>query len=439
MRILPAAVALTLMAAPALHATLSQEENVARLRQLDRDHDKRLDAAEVDLGLWYRAHPGKVDLKDPPSTADIQQKSAKDAVFQLLRYEFEQDHGRKSEYAFDELQADKDFRLPKAPAAPATGPTGKAPEPPVVPKGRFLLRRGLDKISTSFAESDDAATEMAKSPAKLADQGALFSYGRHFPSGTDQWTADGVLAYEQPFVGGLFGATSLGRWLFSASFSRVDFGGDIKKLKLPKQFRSAESSLLALGVTSEALVNWPQGVAGFTGSSLRLNGLWKTDWDLESQIPTGELEWTFYNGRLGIGSFNTTCDLLYWRFDAALHVDGGHVAADGKWTKSHQGDTFGHIGPKIGLSIMPFPQTRIFQANPLLLSLSFAQYERFTDDSKEVRRATADAAWYLRKPNSGSGGPFDPGVALTLSYRHFHNVENEQSDDSLILGLAIGL
>ena len=196
---------------------------------------------------------------------------------------------------------------------------------------------------------------------------------------------------------------------------------------------------MAFGVTSEALLNWPQGIGGFTGSSLRLNALWKTDWDVESHIPTAELEWTFYNGHLGIGSFNTVCDLLYWRFDAAVHVDGGYVAADGQWTKSHQGDTFGHIGPKVGLSIMPFPLARIFQDNPLVLSMAFAQYERFTDESKEVRRATADAAWYLRKPKSGPIGPFDPGIALTLSYRHFHNVENEQNDDSLILGLAIGL
>lgn len=424
------------------HAELSPAENAARLRQLDRNKDGVLEADEVDLGLWYRANQGKIDLKNPPAAEDIALKAKKNAVFQLLRAEFDADHGNKPSYPFEELRADVDFRLPKAPAVPKepSGPSSGIGTGPITPPGRFLLRRSLDQIPATFSDTDVSATASGTGADKLADQGALFSYGRHFPTSTDEWIAEGVLAYEQPFNGGLFGPTSIGRWLFSLGFSRVDFSGDISKVvpkKLSMQFRSGESNLAQLGATYESLVNWPQGILGFTGSSLRFNALWKTDWDFESSIPTGELEWTFYNGKVGLGSFNTEWDLLWWRIDASVHTDGGHVASDGKWTKSIQGDTFGHIGPKLSLTIMPFPRAPMLRENPIVIKASFAQYEGFTDESREIRAVTADCAWYLRKPGSGRIGIVDPGIALTLSYRNYDDVENQQADNTLILGLAI--
>lgn len=437
--------------AGSLLSAISPEENAARLKSLDLNKNNLLDPDEVDLGLWYRGHPGKVDLQHPPRAEDIRTWAKKDAVFQLLRREFDHDHEKQiPPYKFEQIQADVEFRLPKAAKAKPKKPGEEAPKtpelPPVVPKSRFLLRRSLSKLTATLADTDESADNMAKSATKLAEEGALFSYGRHFPSSTDQWTAEGILAYEQPFVGGLFGPTSLGRWLLSAGFTRVDFGGDItrdvgsfKPMSLSKRFKGAEANLLTLGVTYEALVNWPQSIPlGFTGSSLRANSLWKTDWDFQSSIPSQELEWSFYNGRIGLGSFNMASDYFWWRFDAAVHADVGHIASDGEWTKSVQGDTFVHIGPKAGLSIMPFPKAPILKDNPIVLTATFAQYEGLTSHSREIRAATGDLAWYLRKPRSGPIGPIDPGVAITVSFRYYDDVENEQSDDSVIIGLAVG-
>jgi hypothetical protein len=129
---------------------------------------------------------------------------------------------------------------------------------------------------------------------------------------------------------------------------------------------------------------------------------------------------------------------LWWRLDPAIHLDGGHVASDGEWTKSRQSATFGHVGPKLALTLMPFPKASFLQENPIVIKGSFSQYEGLSAHSNEMRAVTADISWYLRKPGSGKLGPVDPGIALTLSYRNYDDVENQQSDNVLILGLAFG-
>jgi hypothetical protein len=415
-------------------ADLTPQENSARLRQIDRNNDGFLQPDEVDLGLWYRASGGKVDLKMPPTVDQVANASANNAIFKLLRYEFETDHGKKDKYSFDEIKADFDFRLPKS-ESPLPG--GETKPIPKEPKSSILLRRSLDKTPLLF-DTDKSSALMTQGADKLASEGALFSYGHAFNNGADEWLAQGLLAYEIPFEGGLFGKTSIGRWLLSMEFSRVDFGGSGKPSNTSPRFKS-EDNVANFGATYEALVNWPQGVAGFTGSSLRLNALWKTDWDFESQIPTAEVEWTLYNGSLGFGSINTTTSEYVWfRVDPTIHGDAGYVFEDGKWTKSIKGDTFGHIGPKIGVMLIPFPKVTVFKDNPIVLAASFGEFIDITKQSKEIRAVTADISWYIRRPGSGLIGPVDPGVALTFSFRNFRNVENQTDDNSLLLAFAVG-
>lgn len=422
---------------------LSKEENTARLKQIDRSGDAVLQSDEVDLGFLYRATGGKLDLKHLPTATDVERDATNNAVFLLLRSEFDQDHGKKAAYSFDEVKADVDFRLPKPSGGgskppPADGkPPGPADEKPPVPPGRWLLRRSLEKIPATLADTDESADAMSKGPDKLAEQGALFSYGEHLPTGASEWIAEGALAYEKPFVGGLFGPTSLGRWLFSMGFSRIDFGGSGSPKKTSPRFKD-ESNLLTPGISYEALVNWPMNVAGFKGSAVRLSALWKTDFDFQSHIPTAELDWTFFNGTLGLGSFNMALSNLWWRIDAGFHGDVGYVASDGEWTKTTQGDTFVHLGPKIGLTLIPLQQVRFLRDNPLVINASFAQYEALTRSSKEMRAATVEAAWLIRKPGSPLIGSIDPGIALTISFRSYDDLENQQTDNSLILGISVG-
>lgn len=191
------------------------------------------------------------------------------------------------------------------------------------------------------------------------------------------------------------------------------------------------------GGTYESLINFPM-FGSFEGSGLRLNALWKTDWDFESQIPTAELEWTPYNGKLGLGSYNTKLDALWWRLEPVLHADFGHVLEDGDWVKSQENDTFAHVGPKITANLIPLPLISIFLTNPLLFTVSYSQYVALTSESNEARAFTAEVSWFIRKPGSGAIGPIDPGIALTLSYRDYDDVENQQDDDSLIIGISVG-
>jgi hypothetical protein len=414
---------------------IAPEDNTARLRQIDRNNNGVLESDEVDLGLWYRANKGKVDLKMPPTVQQVAEASASNAVVQLLHYEFENAHGKKPSYQFTELDAEIDFKLPKV-EKPKGDPSKKPVPKDGDLKSRFLLRRSLDKAPLVF-DTDKSAETMKQGPDKFANEGALFSYGHSFKDGADEWLAQGVLAYEIPFEGSIFSDTAIGRGLFSIEFSRINFRGTGSVKSSSPRFK-AEDNLAKFSGTYETLVNWPQGIVGFTGSSLRFNAGWKTDWDFQSHIPMGEVEWTFYNGSLGFGSFNTSNNYLWFRIAPAVHADAGYVLEDGRWTKSTKGDTFAHVGPKIGLSLMPLPKSSLFRSNPLLLSASFSEFLDVTKQAKEIRAFTADASWYLRKPGSGSIGPVDPGVALTLSYRDYLNAENQSDDNSILLGLAVG-
>jgi len=266
----------------------------------------------------------------------------------------------------------------------------------------------------------------------------MLSYAHAYDSGADEWLAQGVLAYAMPLKEDNqkgSGLPRLSRSLASLEFSRIHFEGEGKPKESSPRFLS-EDSLLNAGYSYETLVNWPQ-CGEFTSSVLRVNALWKTDFDFESHFPTGEAEWTFHNGEWGLGSFNYTYSNYIWfRFNAMIHADGGYVVEDGKWTKSVRGDAFAHIGPQIGVTFMLLPTSCVFKDNPLVLSASYGQFFRMTSQAKEIKEFTADMSWYIRKP--GGGGPTDPGLALTLSYRDLKNVENKSDDNSLIAGIAVG-
>lgn len=411
-----------------------KEANATRLNQIDRNKNGVLDPEDIDLGIFYRTRPTKTDLQFPPPAADVTAFVQKDGIAILLRHDFDLRHkGHVGlTYTFDEVNADE-FKLPEPEHASTGAPSGRS-----AVLGRFFLRRSLDKILLSDDGSDKISKEMKSGPDKLVTDGALFSYGHAFVNGgSDEWLAQGVFGYDTPAPSSWFGAKDTATALMTLEFSRIDFGGTGKPSSASPRFKS-EDNLANFGLTYQTYVGWPQVQGGFTGSSLALSLFWKTDWDFHSQIPMAQAEWTFLNGAWGMGSFNDKSSWLWWRFDPTVHADGGYVLQDGHWTKMHEGDTFAHIGPKLALTLIPFPNASVFKNNPLVLTVGIGEYLDLTEQSLEVRAFTADAAWYLRKPGSGSIGPIDPGVAITLAFRNYRNVENQTDDNSILLGLAVG-
>jgi hypothetical protein len=427
-----------------VEAKLPPAENSSRLKQVHPGTDSVLTTSDVYFGLYYKGKGDAANLKLRPTDAQLEEAFKKDPVLNLLLTKFVKKYGLHATYAFDQVDAEEDFNLPPAPAATAARPsvTPSVPES----KPHIFVRRSITKLPPGVGK-DTTADDMKKSAQKLADNGAFFSYGRQFDLGVDQWTAEGVVALEQNFYWVPFGEPSfatISRLISFVEFSRIDIGGDVadikKKLQRPKiskLFANSESNALNLGLGLEQNIQWPT-FGPFDGSIASIRFVERTDFDFQSQIPTGEFEWMPTAGLLGMGSFNTLSNALWWKTDLALHIDFGHVASDGRWTVSSQGSTFAHIGPKASVSIMPFPTWSFFQKKPLVITGNFAQYERLTGQSKEVRIAGADASFYLRPPPMHPNETFDPAVALTVSYKNFRNAENELDDNVIILGLGIG-
>ena len=447
MRVTPLAIFLTVvfLSFSSAEAKLPPAENAARLRQLHPGKDAVLTTSDVHVGLLYKAKGDANALKLRPADAQLDEAFKKDAVLNLLLIKFVKKYGLRATYPFEEVDAEEDFNLPPAP--PSSSTSGPTPTP-VMPESKphIFVRRSITKLPPGVGK-DDTGDEMKKTAKKLADNGAFFSYGRQFDLGVDQWTAEGVVALEENFYWVPFGRpdfATITRFLSFVEFSRVDIGGDFasleKKLhrpKISKSFANSESNALNLGLGLEQNIPWPV-VGPFDGSIASIKFVERSDFDFQSQIPTGEFEWMPTAGLLGIGSFNTLSDALWWKTDIALHIDFGHVASDGRWTVSHQGDTFAHIGLKASVSIMPFPKWDFFQKKPLVITGNFAQYERLTAQSKEVRVAGADASFYLRPPPTHPNEVFDAAVALTVSYKNYRNAENELDDNVIIIGLGIG-
>ena len=446
MKLAPIVVSITVVGVTlsSASAKLPSTENAARLRQIHSGAGTSLTTSDVYFGLWYKGKSATANLKLRPTDSQLEDAFKKDNVLNLLLATFVKRHGLKPSYSFDEVDAEVDFGLPPAPPPEVV----RAPGTPLVPESKphIFLRRSITKLPPGVGK-DTAGDDMKKAAQKVADNGAFFSYGRQFNLGVDQWTAEGVIALQQNFYWVPFNEPSfatVSRLLSFVEFSRIDIGGDVAKIlqtlhrsKISKSFANSESNALNLGIGVEQNIPWPTfGV--FDGSIASIKFVERTDFDFQSQIPTAEFEWMPTSGLLGMGSFNTLSSFLWWKTDMALHIDFGHVASDGRWTVSHQGDTFAHIGPKVSVSLMPFPTWSFFQKKPLVITGNFAQYERLSDQAKEVRMVGADASFYLRPPPANPNPVFDPAVALTVSYKNFRNAENELDDNVIIIGLSIG-
>lgn len=417
----------------ASYGAAGDSDSDARLKVLDRNRDGKLQTAEIDLGILNVMKEGKIDFSLPLSTDAMKEtitamSPSERHTFTLNRALFNRVHGEHDEYEFSKIDAQKEFLLP-APKKPDQPPTDKLPP-------KVVIRRNLEKMPPGFALADPVTEDLKKNPDKLNAAGALFSFGQA-NSGAKEVIIEGLVSYEVPSVrtsaSGEF--TAYDRDIFSVGFNRVQFKGDEVPTAVSPRFKK-ESNFAQFGYTRERALSWPRSAAsGSTGSALRVNLLFTTDWSFDSQIPSVELEWSPFNGRFGLNQYNTLSDRLWWQIAATIHADYGWVRADGNWTKSTAGDTFAHVGPKLGAKLQPFPLSEAMRDHPLTFDVSFAQYEKLTDDAKLVRNFSATLAWFITKPGKGL---LNPGVAFILNYQNLKNVENKTDDDTWFAGLAFG-
>jgi hypothetical protein len=423
---------LVLLAAANVAWGASALDNTLILNALDADGSGKLEISEINNGFIIAAFPDRFGLQSPPTDKDTEALASSSKVAAQVQKFFAK-HTLKPAYKFAEIDA-QDLGLGiENVRGPNISPT---PLPT-----RIVLRRNRDAIPSAFAEEDAAGKEIAKKPKGLLDKGAFFSYGRDFETSTDQWTTEGILAWVSPSWGTNFDLPSLNSWLLFAQWERVDLGGDVVRDTktrggISPSFKSKESNSLMFGAETRQQINFPGSKGYLEGFIVKAAVYYHTDFDFQSSIPTLEFDAIPIAGKLGLGSYQTDCDVLYWRATAALHFDVGHVAGDGKWTVSKQGTTFAHVGPKIVLELMPFPKQPLVAKMPVIFTIGITKLGALTDDSRDAHEYTADASIYLRKASTER--PFDPNVALSIVLKRVDDIENKKNDDSLIAGVAVG-
>lgn len=409
----------------------SNAENWILFNALDTDKSQELEIKEVNAGILIGAFPGQFSLTVPPSEQDIKTLANHPQVATRVQ-SFFQRHSLKPSYTKEEIDVQRDFGITNR-----DGPEPKA----TASKSRIVLRRDRDSIPSAFAEKDETGNDLKKKAKSLLEKGALFSYGRDFETSTDQWNTEGVLAWLMPSRGENLGVPALNSWLFFAQWERIDLGGDIERDTeslggISPSFKKEQSNSLMVGVETRQQVNFPQIPGVLAGFIAKTTFIYHTDFDLQSSIPTLEFELIPFGGKLGFGSFQTEYDAVYWRFTPALHFDAGHVAKDGEWTVSKEGDTFAHIGPKIILDLIPFPKQPFVEKMPIVFIIAVTKLAALTDDSRDAHEYTAEASIYLRKASAAR--PLDPNIALSIALKRLDDIENKKNDDSLVVGLAVG-
>ncbi len=423
--------ALVLLAVASVAWGASELENTLILNALDADGSVKLEINEINAGIIIGAYPKRFSFKAPPTEKDVEALANSPAVVSQVQRFFAH-HSLKPAYKFSEIDA-ADLGL-------GTSNLTEPELPRIAPTPRVVLRRDRDSIPNAFAEEDDTKKAITKAKG-LLDKGALFSYGRDFSTSTDQWTATGVLAWMNSYWGRNFDLPSLNSWLVFAQWDRLDLGGDVARDTktlggISPRFKTKESNSLMLGAETRQQINFPSIPGFLAGFIAKAAVYYHTDFDFQSSIPTAEFDMILIGGKLGFGSYQTECDLLYWRFSPALHFDVGHVASDGKWTVSKQGTTFAHVGPKIALDLMPFPKQPFVAKMPIVFNIGVTKLGALTGDSRDAHEYTADASIYIRKASTEH--PFDPNVALSISFKQLDDMENKKNDDSLIAGVAVG-
>jgi hypothetical protein len=427
------ALMLILVVAMGGHAGASETQNAIILNALDADGSGELEIKEINAAILIGAFPSRFSLNSPPNAKEMDEL-ANTAPAPARVQSFFQRHPLKSSYKLSEVNAQIDFGLGTS-SLEIKSVTETAGKP------RIVLRRDRDAVPTAFAEEDETGDDLTKKTKSLLDKGALFSYGRDFETSTDQWNTEGILAWVIPTLGTNCGLPALNSWMFFAQWERIDLGGDIERDTetlggLSPRFQTEESNSLMFGVETRQQINFPQIPGVLAGFIAKSAFTYHTDFDLQSSIPTFEFELIPIGGKLGFGSFQTQYDAVYWRFTPALYFDVGHVAKDGEWTVSKEGDTFAHIGPKITLDLMPFPKQPFVEKMPIVFTISVTKLAALTDDSRDAHEYTAEASIYLRKASAAS--PLDPNIALSIALKRVDDMENKKNDDSLIVGLAVG-
>ncbi len=304
---------------------------------------------------------------------------------------------------------------------PAEGPGNTAVKKTI---GRFYVRRSLDKVPQAGAE--DGMAKSAKDVTKYIGDSAIFSYG-NAREGGHEFTAIGVVAWAKSLDKPEYG----GSVIYAFEFQRVNYVGAKAKVTEASPRFTEESNV------ANASVSWN----GFFGpgfipvsTSIRAGLSLNSDLNFESKVPKASLDFSFF-GKSGFGSVRKFNSFAY-QFDLALHGDYGYIAEKGPWLKTGKyGDRPSHAGPNVSFTLYPFTQTKWWAVMPISLNVSYLEYFKLSEESKDVRKTAVQLNWYLRKPGKGFS---DPGLALTALYVNQRNVDNAKDDDSVIVGVGVG-
>ena len=285
--------------------------------------------------------------------------------------QFEGAFGGKSAYTIGMVQQ----FTPRAPAKSL--PTDPAPKGGSfvtggsklrdAPKWSFrgvLLRKSVEDVLQS--EDVTGKSDITKT-SKLT--GASFSYARQYRTGTDAWTADGVVlfpfGYENKVPPGSEMILTSAYVLPSVSFKRITGTGD----------GDADSLVFRLGgawVWTGGAFGTPREISVPGGAPLKnqypsksysqtlsIDAAFETDFGTRRKIPAGELTWIpavdLWGLKIGhyVNGFNggTILPNLGHRIEFALYAAGGRHLENNDVKTAY---TFFRAGPTLGLTLDPF-------------------------------------------------------------------------------------
>lgn len=253
---------------------------------------------------------------------------------------------------------------------------------------KLLLRRKVEDVSLSKdAKALDAA------------DGAVISYTSDYKQETEEWQVQGALLYPIRYDTGrelVEGKRVLSAYTFvpSAAFDRKFHSTDT----------GSEIDTLAFRLGSEWEVS---GGRIFPRQYLRIAPVYATDFEFESAVVAGEMQYEALKESWGLGAPR----LCFWenfkcQWRAILHLEGGKTLDAGDKSNLVEDEEFLRFGPKLSATVQPTWKS----LERLELKLSWFYLEEMLSD-EEGASDLFESALSWRLDDNGH-------LRLRAQYRH---------------------